>query len=355
MRSHRLHTLCFFVFILFLAGDPGLSFAQIPFRPHFKDETGFDPGTIYFIKKSNSKILKIVEGKTIFFSTDGTEREHSSGQITRIRKDSIYIDHKGYLFRDFTVIGINFAVDYRRADSASWKVYFPPDQAYSSPVNHSRFVHKLNDTIRVEKKASIKTRFVKNTPVFYHNNIKINITDIFILKAALSYECRFSRKLSWEIEAGYRIRGQTDPPAFFRTFQIGQYSGPSIITGPKYFPGSGRMYLGAMMQADYLEMHQGRSSYYNYHYDQLQDQYRFDVGLSIRVGLLTRLGKVGVVDFYTGLGLQYISIHGLVYGRYLYTDSEAIMWYHPDQSPDIDNYTIWWPIVHLGISIGFGF
>lgn len=344
-----------FTSVFFFLSFPTASSAQIPFRPPFKKEPVYDLGTIYFMQKSNSKILKLVEGKTIFYSTDKTEKVHNSGQVTRIRKDSIYIDHKGYLFSDFTSIGINFAVDYRKADSASWKVYFPPDQAYLTPVNHSRFEHKLNDTLRIEKKALIKTRFIKNTAAFNHNNFKINITDIFILKAAISYEYRFTKKLSWELETGYRFRGQTDPPAFFRTFQIGQYAGPSIITGPKYFPGSGRMYLGAMMQADYLEMHQARSSFYNYHYEQLQDQYRFDLGLSLRVGILTRMGKDGVVDFYTGLGLQYISIHGLVYGRYLYSDSDQIMFYHPDQSPDIDNYTIWWPIVHLGINIGFGF
>jgi hypothetical protein len=39
------------------------SFAQFPLRPPSGEKMGHDQGTIYFIKKSNPKILKIVEGK----------------------------------------------------------------------------------------------------------------------------------------------------------------------------------------------------------------------------------------------------------------------------------------------------
>ncbi|MEI7727896.1 MAG: hypothetical protein WCK09_22505, partial [Bacteroidota bacterium] len=86
----------------------------------------------------------------------------------------------------------------------------------------------------------------------------------------------------------------------------------------------------------------------------LQDQYRNDLGLSIRIGIMKRYGTF-VVDYYFGGGVKYIMVHQLVYGSYYYHDSGQMHWYNEDHSPIVTDQTLLGLVINLGIKIGFAF
>jgi hypothetical protein len=87
---------------------------------------------------------------------------------------------------------------------------------------------------------------------------------------------------------------------------------------------------------------------------ELQDQYRNDLGLSLRIGTMRCYGKT-VVDWYIGGGIKYSMVHQIVYGRYLYHDSNAMYWFHPDHSADVDDHFLFQPVINFGIKIGRAF
>lgn len=343
--KNRVSYLIICIFLLLL-NSPDITHAQNSFRERWDYKFNYRLRTIYFIQTKSPKFFKISEKHKIYYSLPSFGYEVKRGYINRIKADSIYIDGEGHRFFDLSYIRMPKGYSYNSADTSSWKVYFPPESAYKSPLSQHRYAEILLDTFRY-------IRFIKHMPDFYHNNIKFNITDIFILKAAISFEYRFTPFISWETELGYRFAGESTPPAVLRAFQVGQYQGPTLITGTKFCFKPGRFYLGPMLQAEYLEMHNCRSNFFNYGKDQLQDQYRYDIGLSLRGGMYTRLEHC-IMDLYIGVGIKYVHIYGLDYGWYE-NDSDQTQYYNADKSPRIDNCNIYRPIVQFGMNIGFGF
>jgi len=82
----------------------------------------------------------------------------------------------------------------------------------------------------------------------------------------------------------------------------------------------------------------------------IQDQYRSDYGLSLRIGFMRRYGKI-IVDYYVGGGIKYITVHELVYGYYE-EDSIQLHWNHANHSPDVANKSLFGAVFNLGIKIG---
>jgi hypothetical protein len=86
----------------------------------------------------------------------------------------------------------------------------------------------------------------------------------------------------------------------------------------------------------------------------LQDEFRNDLGASIRIGQLIRVGGM-IVDGYFGLGIKAMFIRQYAYGYYYYPDSMSFHWYNEEHIPVVKDMVQWYPVIGLGIKLGFGF
>jgi hypothetical protein len=193
----------------------------------------------------------------------------------------------------------------------------------------------------------------------YNNFLKWNITKLAHLEISLAYERKIAKQLTWETELS-AIFGVQSADAYYTINQpLYNYNGFSVTTYPKYYVISPTTYVSAVFMYRYLWAtgirtdwpDNGEGSSGN---GKLQDQYRNDFGLSLRIGLMRRYGNF-IVDYYVGGGIKYIMLHQLVYGSYLYHDSGQMHWYNEDHSPIIEDRVLLGPVINAGIKIGFAF
>ena len=337
--------------VLLMIIPAGMIRAQFPFG---HDSAGhrryYLNRVVYLETKKNPTLYKITEKQRRDFTVE-SKTDTSLSKITRIRGDSIYLDGNGYRFRQIKSILLKTAgptgpVLYKHADSTSWKIYFPPDSVYGSKFTFSKYQHWINRRRKHDK-------FEWIAPAFKHNVIKFCFSRLANLEIAIAYEYRVSKKWSWEIEAGYQFNGNNnmgdDGP--LDVYPLYKYRGFSVNTGPKYYFNS-RGYIQTLVQYRYLEMSSTRTRFLTERYH-LEDQYRNDVGFSIRVGQLIRMGPL-TLDGYFGLGIKAMLIHQLDYGTYE-EDDIRLYWYNNNHAPEVNNLVHWYPIIGLGIKIGFGF
>lgn len=337
--------------VIFMMIPRGIIQAQFPFSndssrgPEFRTKR-----VILFESRVKPTIYKIAEKQKREIAIEGDTNTVPS-KISRIRGDSVYLDGKGYRFHQVKSILLKSGpigpIIYRRSDSASWKLFFPPDSVYRSRFTFSKYMHWVAHVRKHDK-------FEWLAPPFRYNMIKINFSRMANLEIALSYEGRITKKWSCEIETGYQFNAGNnlgdDGP--LNIYPLYKYSGFSVITGPKYYFNS-RGYVQPLIHYRYLEMDSARTKFPTGSF-LLQDEFRNDFGVSIRIGQLIRVGEM-IVDGYFGLGIKAMLITQYAYGYYYYPDSNAFHWYNDEHTPVIKDLVQWYPIIGLGIKLGFGF
>ncbi|MGA2822214.1 MAG: hypothetical protein ABSE72_01685 [Bacteroidales bacterium] len=302
-----------------------------------------------------SRFLRISENSNILVWT--TSGKQISGQVKLIKTDTLFFNDTLVKVSDIDKLFFQskFAFpdqpQYNEntpayvAGSHNWQIICPPESAYSSPWSYKVYMQNLATQ---EKKDHISS----TDPLAYKNFLKFNIIKLAHLELALSYERLISKNFTWETEFS-AILGIPSANAYYTIdYPLYNYSGFSVTTYPKYFFYSGG-YLGIVMmyrnlwftgvRTDWPDKGDGSGA--------LQDQYRNDFGLSLRIGLMKRYGKF-VIDWYLGGGIKYIMLHQLLYGIYEYHDDNQMWWKHPDHSPDVNNRILFGPVINLGIKIG---
>jgi len=197
-------------------------------------------------------------------------------------------------------------------------------------------------------KSVKKRKQLRLVPDPFNNAIKLNIPRIANLEIAVSYERRLTARWTLEAELGYKFLPKRNRYIMYDV-PIWAYKGPSVLIGPKYYL-KNNIYLQPMFHYKYLEMKDGRTDFPG---NSLlhQDQYRTDLGLSMRFGVLRRIFKTGILDGYAGLGLKVCLVHQIADGHYPYHDSSH---YNPINPPEVSDYQVWQPIINLGFKIGYG-
>ena len=216
--------------------------------------------------------------------------------------------------------------------------------------------YRVSDTGNLLSNA--KAMPAKNHDTRHYNNfLKWNVTKVAHLEIAFSYERLIAKNITWETELS-AIFGVQSADAYYQIPQpLYNYNGFSVTTYPKYYVISPTAYLGVVFMYKYLWATGIRTDWPDKGGSgngKLQDQYRNDLGLSIRIGIMKRYGTF-VVDYYFGGGVKYIMVHQLVYGSYYYHDSGQMHWYNEDHSPIVTDQTLLGLVINLGIKIGFAF
>ena len=218
---------------------------------------------------------------------------------------------------------------------------------YLSRSSFNKFQRSVLSDYKIKKQKGL-------TPVFHRNNLEINVTKLANLEIAIAYERRVTPKWSWELEAGYNFsisNGQRDD-FFLDIYPLYKFEGINVITGPKYYFRS-RLYLEPLFHYRYQQADSIRTRYPEFGRYILQDQYRNDFGMSIRIGAVTNIHGV-VLDTYWGVGIRAMLVHQLAYGYYP-ESSSSIIWYNKDHEPVTNDFVKWLPFFSLGLKIGFGF
>ncbi|MCX6251806.1 MAG: hypothetical protein NTX61_13770 [Bacteroidetes bacterium] len=357
------HPLFFIITVILLFSFPGNEVIAQP----GKFGKPANPVIVFSYNPGIKRFIPIIrEKKILVFSTD-KDPVLQKGRVTRIISDSIYINYTGYRMKDFSFIGFSPFIHhipdsselernndlqrkvYLRKDSSSWKIIYPPDSIYRGHFSYTGYLHHMNHLIKKEK-------FQKFNPLVFDNFLKINISKLFHCELALSYEVLLSEKITWEMEAGIEIGIPGADASYFINYPLWNYSGFSFLTYPKFYIISPWSYLSCVILYKYLYFNGVRTGFLGDGADggDLQDQYRSDYGLSIRVGTMKRFGNV-VLDLYAGLGCKYIWVNQIIYGSYYYHDESTIHWYNPDHTPKKEGKGMYMPIVNLGVSLGLGF
>jgi hypothetical protein len=310
---------------------------------------------ILFESKDKPTLFRIAEKQRRELWFPG-EKQVKFSMINRIRGDSVYLDGTGFKFHQIDSIVLSFPVKgpfspirYYRSGSAFWEVFFPPDSIYWSRTTYGDYWKEMSKKRR-------KDHFEWRSPVFRHNMIKLNISRIANMEEAISYEYRFTKEWSLEIEGGYQwqVGSAQNHDLPLDLYPLYKYTGFSLYTGPKYYFNS-RGYVQFLLQYRYLEMDSAMSRFPYAQY-LLQDEFRNDYGSSVRIGQLIRFGGM-IVDGYFGLGIKAVLVRQYAYGYY-YSMGESDLyfhWYNDQHTPTINDITQWWPVIGFGIKVGFGF
>ena len=350
------------------------------FKDRISNEMGFDGS---FSSEKSGKYRKNRVNKMIFaeylptyelymlhekqktvFSLEG-DPLYYSGKVCYISSDTVFFDSLVCRFRQINSIkaGGNTPpmrhiskpgkiypnIDYKKSDSALWKIILPPDSIYTNGFACRIYIHNLMNSVRKEK-------FKKEwDPLKYRNFIKFNLAKLLHLEIAFSYERVFQRNFGWETEAGYIIGLKHADASYQINYPVMNYNGIFIQTAPKYYFAHGMVYLCPTLLYKNMWFTGVRTGWpYDESGSNLMDQQRSDYGISLRVGLL-RLHGHFVMDSYLGAGVKYVSVGIRNYGYYLYHDSSEFHWYHTDHSPEKDHQNKIQLIINLGIKIGGAF
>jgi len=231
-----------------------------------------------------------------------------------------------------------------------WEVIIPPDKIYVSYPERSRYLHDLDRETGREFKTA-KRKEVQNIP--YNEILKINATRLFHFELALAYEHIFHKKAAFEIELGYEVAAAGMYLMDNKT-PVNAFSGPSLLLGFKFYDKK-RFYLGPEIHLKYLEMMQHSSQYPTPRgVAAMQDQFKAVYGISLRGGMIRNL-KGCIVDIYAGLGVKYEKGYQVAYYYFPSPSDDSHLYFNPERTPVTGNFTAWYPIVNIGIKLGFGF
>jgi hypothetical protein len=319
------------------------------------DHISFHPGVyvprhaIYLVPDHNPKLFRIAEVSAFLAWLEPQKYglKQVSDRIIRIRKDSIFLLSSKYRLSDFYKVYLSSFRNYLASDSSKWEIIFPPDSVYKSRSEFRDFLYALEKRVKKEHRDWMAAPF-------YHNILKLNFSLLANLELAISYEHRFDRTFAIDMEAGYQFQGVPgDAGDPMNVYPLWKQHGISAVTGMKYYFNK-QGYIEPVMIYKYLTMIQANSKWPNAGYIILQDAFANHYGMALRVGTLTRLWGM-IVDGYFGLGVKVVMTYQLAYGEYPIEDSNEFFWYNTDHSPVVNDLVQWWPVVNLGIKLGFGF
>ncbi|MCX6281186.1 MAG: hypothetical protein NTU51_04430 [Bacteroidetes bacterium] len=283
-----------------------------------------------------------------------------SGKVKLIRADTVFFPDTILLASEIDSLFSHSIKDIPRpfpkrqippnyvAGSPDWQLIFPPDSVYRDHRSYGLYFKSCLRQARSDWRE-------KKNPLVFRNFLKFNVSKLAHLEIAFSYERVISKDFTWETELS-TIFGIPGADAYYMiNYPLYNYSGFSVTTNPKYYVINPSTYIGLVFMYRYLWAENLRTNWPEGGSNgDLQDQYRNDFGLSLRIGVMKRY-KFFIVDYYLGGGVKLIQLHQLLYGYYLYHDSNAMQWYNPDHSPNINNLSLFGPVINLGIKIGFGF
>jgi hypothetical protein len=341
--------------------------AQNPFSPYnmLRARSQVNDIVVFSYKPClKVRFLILKAGRKVGFRSDRDTLAHIS-RVTRLKQDSVFLDGTGYWLGELTVVDFapGFAPPgpsqysrteaqyarqcYHRDDTASWDVFYPEKSIYS-PGGPGLYIRQLKYQVKREKQ-------IVADPMIFGNFIKFNLAKLLHLEIAASYEIRIAPRVTWETEAGYLFGVSHHDGPFPVSYPLYSYSGPELLTGPKFFCFRPTYYVGPAFMYKYLWFTDVRTTFPGSgEGGSLQDQFRHDLGISVRFGKMIRSGNF-VMDLYFGLGIKTSWIYQREYGFYYYADSEAFKWYNDDQSPKCEHTMVTSPIVNVGIKIGGGF
>jgi len=305
---------------------------------------------IYLIPNKNPKLFRIAERGTFlaWLDTQNNGLKQVYNKIIRIKHDSIFLLDAKYRLNDFYKIHLAGFKTYFPKDSAEWKIIFPPDSIYNSRSEFWYYIYALECRVKKENQDW-------RCAPFYHNLFKLNFSLIANLTIAISWEHRFNHAYAIDVEAGYQfqgIPGDAGSPMDENLFPIWKQSGVIANVGFKYYFDK-KGYLEPVLIYKYLAMSQALTGFPTGQWEWLQDAYTSHYGIALRVGTMTRFGGM-ILDGYFGLGVRVMMIHQLIYGSWDDND-ERVIYLNPDHSANVYNLVQYYPVVNLGIKLGFGF
>ena len=306
----------------------------------FEDTTRWKP---YVIKEHQFIRYRLIDSaKTL------------KGKIHKIHHDTLFFK-SGYLLPATIDRIVNAHSKTPRFRIQQSRLFLLPDSAYHSRSSRKKSENSVMDPINYRYKLA-------RTDTISQNFIKLNLARLLRLEIAFSYERKISPSISLEFELGYGFpvydRSTPGSGDLFETFEYFPSEGLSLLVGPKFYrhlekrPGfyfeplaivKALRYLDVFFPSDYMET--PNSEFYPF-----GDKYTMVYGASFRMGKVRKYGKV-MVDYYAGLGFQVKDITYHFIGYYNHYDGEYI-YYDPVV---IQKKAELWPILNLGIKMGFGF
>ena len=314
---------------------------------------------VILIKNNRNSTFSRIANKT-WVSVRTTSGAYFSGQVRKVRADTIFFQDTWLRVSDIDSLffmqqrpGFDLHQNCSNriayvAGSPDWQIICPPDSVYyNMGTYHIYYAHLAHQATQKRHEATF--------PLLYRNFLKVNISKIFHLEMAFSYERMISKNFTWETEIS-AIFGVASADAYYTiNYPFYNYSGFSVTSNPKFYIINSRTYLAPVFMYRYLWAIGIRTDWPDKGGNgELQDQYRNDFGLSLRIGVMKRYKKF-VIDYYVGGGIKYIMLHQLVYGSYYYHDSETMRWYNVDHSPNVYDRYLFGPVINAGIKIGFAF
>lgn len=299
--------------------------------------------------------------KKTWVSVRTTSGAWLSGQVRTIRADTIFFQDTLLRVSDIDSLFLQrgpsgfgqFHHDGVRtayvAGSPDWQIIYPPDSVYYNPGTfHIYYAHLAHQASQKQHELTF--------PFLYNNFLKINISKLFHLEIAFSYERLINKKFTWETEVSAIFGVASADANYTINYPLYNYSGFSVTTDPKFYIINSRTYLAPVFMYRYLWVLGMRTGWPDQKGNSttLQDQYRNDFGLSLRIGVMKRYGKF-VIECYVGGGIKYILLQQLEYGIYPYRDSGTMYWFNKDHSANIVNQRLFGPVINAGIKLGLAF
>jgi hypothetical protein len=303
----------------------------------------------YLIREHNFIRYRMVDSKEIL-----------KGRIKKIHHDTLVMEHGFLLTGNIDRLVSSHSRIPRYYVSRS-RIYIIPDSAIHSPESKLAWKHWILKPIR-------QRRALSRTDTIHNNFIKLNLSRLFGLEIALSYERKISPSVSMEAEVGYGFpiydRSEPGSGSLFEFFPHPE-KGFSILIGPKIYR---LCKIPAGFYVEPLFLFRDLSYINVYHnsnifvVDQVPvseefypfgDIYTLVYGVSFRVGIVRKYRKV-IMDYYMGIGIKDRDITYHYYGYYDHYDNKTV-YYHADHLPVIQKTAQFLPIFNLGVKIGFGF
>ena len=328
------------------------------------------PRMIYLEFLPAIELYRLSENQIITYSLPKTQEKHTV-KVDRISRDSLFFDTLSFRLRQFSALestsirssdnpgfhdrGRIVNLIYNKSDSANWNFIFPPDSIYQTGHTYRVFQRSLVRSIQRKHYLTL------SNPLVYKHFIKLNLAKILHLELAGSYERIVNKRFGLETELSFGI-GVKDflyPGSDFIERPAYTYNSITITFNPRYYYLGNRYYFGPVVMYKYLWFNKSKSSFFGgdniSSYTDLQDEYRNDMGISLRVGRMKRNSHL-VVDYYFGLGVKYVSLRINDYGYY--TDgshSGNFSWVHNDHTPISSKATYFMPVINAGIKLGRAF
>lgn len=278
------------------------------------------------------------------------------GKIMKISSDTLFLKHESVVSGDIDKIIIAHSRSPHFSVARS-RIYLLPDSAYYSSGSKKEWKSRI-------MKPIIHRQILRGTDSVHNNFIKMNLARLLSFEFAFSYERKFSRRWSAELELGYGfpVGNKSNPSGNPFAAKFYYPESFSVLAGPKYYgiipemPGSYLEFFLQFKNERFLDSYfsssvpsENSGSEINPHGDVYSKVY----GFSFRFGTLRKYGAV-VVDYYTGIGLK-LKVNTYYLDGYYDGGRDEFHYYNADHSQVMSEQNVLVPVFNLGLKLGFGF